>query len=304
MSQLWSEKIVTAIQAGKTVSHSYEPVQSKIKILDNGAIYIKADMDTDADGSPRAHEIDPRYGQVETSLRKSNGWRGASKYVNAETIPYFVLPLNFASVSNITCQLGDIALIRWQEQEVFAIYADEGPPEIIGEGSIKLVELLGENPWNAHKTEITSGIEFGVEYLVFPKSNAIRLIPSSFDEIQSIGLEVFREFFVDVTYSMMQEEMQEKTGENDVEVWEIMNAPNFKTLTDLNLRSSVGTGLPPITVIPIDTVVKSQVDSSSQRPKVINVGFGNSGLWLMVKYNNQIGFVRASKSYLIPWYQN
>jgi hypothetical protein len=304
MPQLWTDKIVSAIQAGRNISHSYKLSKSQIKVLGNGVIYIKADMDTDADGSPRATQIDPKYGQLPTSLRRSKGWRGASEYVNAETIPYFVLPGNFASVSNIGCRLGDLALIRWQGHEIFAIYADEGPTNKIGEGSIKLVEALGENPWNASKTEIISGIEFGVEYLVFPKSTATRLIPSSFDEIQSVGLEVFCEYFDNGTYSMTQEEMQEKAGENDVEVWEIMNAPNFKILTDLNLRPSVSTSLPPITVIPIDTVVKSLVDSSSQRPKVFNVGFGNNGLWLMVKYNNQKGFVRASKNYILPWHQN
>lgn len=304
MSQLWSDKIVSAIQAGRSISHSYQPSQSRIKILSNGAVYIKADMDTDADGSPRARTIDPKYGQLPTSLRKSKGWRGDAEYVNAETIPYYVLPGNFASVSGVTCKLGDLALVRWQGQEILAIYADQGPSDKIGEGSIKLVEALGENPWNAGKTEIISGIEFGVEYLVFPKSTATRPIPSSFDEIQSVGLEVFREYFGDVTYSMTQEEMQEKADENDVKVWEIINAPNFKTLTDLNLRPSVGTGSPPITTIPIDTVIKSLVDSSSQRPKVFHVGFGNSGLWLMVEYNNQKGFVRASKNYILPWYQN
>jgi hypothetical protein len=198
MSQLWSNAINSAIAAGRLVSNSYKPTESRIKILENGAIYFKSDMDTDADGSPRALEIDP-YGQLGTSLNSDNGWQGSSDNVNAETIPYFVLPLNFASVSGITCKLGDLGLIRWQGREVFAIYADQGPKNKIGEGSIKLVESLGENPWNASKTKIISGIEFGVEYLIFPRSIGSQPIPSSFAAIQTVGLKIFQRYFDDVS---------------------------------------------------------------------------------------------------------
>ncbi len=194
MGQFWTDKVNQLISAGHSVTHRYKPSESIIKLLSNKAVYIKADMDTDADGSPRATTIDPD-GQMGTSLRKGNGWKGDSNFVNAETIPFYVLPLNFNSVSGIVCKLGDSALVRFNNKEIFAIFADEGPRRLIGEGSIKLVESLGENPWNHQKTKIISGIGFGVEYLVFPHSSETFGIPATFDEIQEIGQKAFQILF-------------------------------------------------------------------------------------------------------------
>ena len=194
MSQLWSPKITQAITAGHTQAHNYKPGQSIIKTLDNGTIYIKSDMDTDADGSPRAKEID-QYGLLETALSKDNGWRGDGKYVNAETIPYFVLPGKFNLVFGTRCKLGDVALIRHGNKEVFAIYADIGPKTKLGEGSIKLVESLGENPWNNAKTKIISGIEFGVEYLIFPRSAEKFGIPATTEGVKETGQKALQDMF-------------------------------------------------------------------------------------------------------------
>jgi Fungal chitosanase of glycosyl hydrolase group 75 len=302
MENIWSDVIKNQITSASEIPHQYEPDGSIIKLLNNGVLYIKSDMDTDSDGSPRALELDG-YGQLETSLSWDNGWQGENEYVNAETISYYVLPLKFADKTGISCHLGDLALLRWQGKEVFAIFADEGPEDKLGEGSILAVESLGENPWNHTKTKIISGIPFGVEYIIFPESTSSRSIPSSFKDIQSVGLEVFHEYFGEREYSITSEEMQAKAGENDIEVWEIMNAPKFKTLTDLNLRSNIGTDYSLITIIPRHTVVKSMVNSKSQVPKVLNVGFGNSGLWIKIDYENRKGFVRDSKDYMLPWYQ-
>lgn len=88
-----------------------------------------------------------------------------------------------------------IALVRYKDQEVFAIYADAGPKTLLGEGSIKLIEALGGNPWNRDKTKIVRGIEFGVEYLAFPRSSETFGIPTTFDEIQKVGRKVFKATF-------------------------------------------------------------------------------------------------------------
>lgn len=247
MASLWSDKVLAAIQSARIVSHFYQPSQSRIRILENGSVYINADMDTDTDGSPRSTVINPQFGQLSTSLSRRNGWRGDAEYVNSETIPYFVLPGNFASTSGITCKLGDLALVRWQGHEVFAVYADNGPNSKIGEGSIKLVESLGDNPWNNTKTKIISGIGFGVEYLVFPKSTSSRPIPSTYEEIQKVGLEVF----------------QEKFGG-------IMSFPYKVVVKDpqppLNVRSKAGTSNSLVGTIPNDTILtvvgKGEVDGA------------------------------------------
>lgn len=294
------------IASANLISHVYKPTQAVIKVLNNKTIYIKADMSTDADGSPRATQIDPGNGQPGTSLSKDNGWKGEGKFVNAETIPYFVLPIRFKSVSRIECKLGDVALIRFNGKEVFAIFADSGPPDEIGEGSIKTVETLGKNPWNQAKTKIISGIGFGVEYLVLPRSSETFGIPKTFDEIQTAGKKALDSVFGNGTltqdFSMTSEEMQEKFKEGDISVFEIMNAPEFKTLTNLNLRNGVGINSERITVIPSGTIVKTAVVVNNETVK--NVGANEKGLWLMVKFQNQTGFVRGSLELLLPWHQN
>jgi len=301
---LWTSEVDLHIKTAKTIKHQYnvkDPENPIIKILGNGAIYKKAEMAADADGSPRAKKIDPLNGQLETSLRKPK-WTGDSQYVDSETIPYFVLPGNFDSVSEVTCNLGDLALIRWKGKEVFAIFADVGPKKSIGEGSIKTIEALGESPWNSDKTLIVKGIPFGVEYLVFPEStSAARPIPSTYAQIQSVGLEVFRQKFTNV-YSLTSEQIQEHWQENDVEVWEIIHAPQFKVLVDLNCRPSPGIHeIPPITVIPANTIVKNQTQQKSADFPVDNVGIDNKGsLWIMVAIGNYKGFVRASLKYIMP----
>lgn len=137
MPNLWSDKLNNLIEAGRAVENDYDPHESIIKILENNTVYLKSDMSADADGSPRATAIDPD-GQSETSLRRENGWRGEGDYVNAEKIPYFVLPGNFKTVTNIRCKLGDMALVRYRDREVFAIYADSGPNSLLGNAADEL----------------------------------------------------------------------------------------------------------------------------------------------------------------------
>ena len=134
-----------------------------VVVLDNGHVLITADADTDADGSPDAVQIDGS-GQLQTALGRDNGWKGDGDYVNARIIPYYVLPGNWKEVTNVSCQLGDIAKVSYKNKTVYAIYADVGPDEITGEASIATVEALGHNPWNNEHTKIVSGIPHGVTF--------------------------------------------------------------------------------------------------------------------------------------------
>lgn len=103
--------------------------------LDNGAVYFRAGMAVDADGSPRARQIDP-YGQSRTSLRHDNG---AS--VNAEATHYYVLP--YGQYKQFGVKLGDVAAVRYGDQVRFAVFADVGPRRMLGEGSMALAHSLG-----------------------------------------------------------------------------------------------------------------------------------------------------------------
>lgn len=164
----------------------YKP---SVSIIPTSALIV-TDGDVDADGSPRVGSIDPKTGQSETSLRRSNGWQGENSYVNSETVPFYVLPLNWAKITGLSASLGDMAKLTYGSRTVYAIFADQGPNDLIGEASICAVEALGFNPWNADGTRIVRGIPHGVSYEIRPGSaNLTRTI--DFDSIQAYGLEIF-----------------------------------------------------------------------------------------------------------------
>src|SRR5262249_3417990 len=76
----------------------------------------------------------------DTSKRVSDPRR----YVNSAEIPYIALPPRFGH----GVALGDVVVVLNESSAsiAFAIFADIGPPDSIGEGSIALASLLGVNP--------------------------------------------------------------------------------------------------------------------------------------------------------------
>lgn len=123
-------------------------------------VYMRARMDIDADGSPRARQIDPT-GQTQTSMRYTDG-----SSVNAETVPYMVLP--GGQYSQFGIKLGDMCLVRNKEngRMAVAVFADVGPRHKRGEGSMALAEELGINP-SPTRGGMTKP---NIEYLVLPGS--------------------------------------------------------------------------------------------------------------------------------------
>jgi hypothetical protein len=134
-----------------------------------------AKMDIDADGSPNALTIDPEYGQLTTAFRY-RGFHGQEAHVDAERVPYIVLPQADTQNEEFYLQsrvgLGDIAAVVYRGRVEFAFVADVGPPDMIGEGSIALAQALGHNPFvvrNGQKL-VDRAIPGGVVYIVFPGS--------------------------------------------------------------------------------------------------------------------------------------
>jgi len=127
-------------------------------------VYLRAGMAIDADGSPRARRIDP-HGSVNTSLRYSD--RRTS--VNAEEVPYIVLPMGKYQQHGI--RLGDMAIVRNKEngRTAVAVFADVGPAHKAGEGSMRLASELGINP-----NPRNGGTQRkNIEYLVIPGSGSV-----------------------------------------------------------------------------------------------------------------------------------
>jgi len=162
--------------------------------LPSGVLFFEAGMQTDADGSPRAREID-RFGQLETAFNFPNQ-SGQARFVNAEAVPYIVLPDNRLNDSErffrkMGCQLGDIAAVIHQGILAFALFADIGPMGKLGEGSVRLVQTLGVDPFIDGQVRV--GIDDEVVYLVFPGSRPASLSPENVNEkIAEAGLRLFK----------------------------------------------------------------------------------------------------------------
>jgi hypothetical protein len=129
-------------------------------------VWIKADMDVDCDGVSTARcnkKTDPWY-QNDTAIHTSKG-----KPFTADVTRYFVLPQNSASAwkfqSDSGIQMGDVAAIIYNGKVSYAVLADTGPTNIIGEASYATAKALGINP-----DPKNGGTDSGVTYIVFPKS--------------------------------------------------------------------------------------------------------------------------------------
>lgn len=185
------------------------------------AIFFESGMAVDADGSPRAYHPDniglddlqhagkewegiahdekgpiiqgphdpaPGYYVSQTSLEHTEkAYSDPARYINAEGIPYFVLPASLAKKANI--KLGDVAVI-WNRQNdwfSYAIYADTGPEGKIGEGSIALAERIGVNP-----NPRNGGTDANIIYIIFPGSGNGE--PLSLNEIEKNGKELMNKW--------------------------------------------------------------------------------------------------------------
>lgn len=145
----------------------------------DGTIFFDAKMAIDSDGSPRAREIDPT-GRPETSHRYPNG-----DSFNAEHIPYIVLPLG-GFIEATRLELGDLAVVVYRDKLAYALVADEGPAKKIGEGSIRLHELLpAPDPCTRRDANHQclrvrdASIEKDVLYFIFPHSKIEGLTPQN-----------------------------------------------------------------------------------------------------------------------------
>jgi Fungal chitosanase of glycosyl hydrolase group 75 len=86
------------------------------------------------------------------------------RYTDSESIPFFVLP----GGSSNGAKLGDVGLVlnTVTGDNCYAVYADNGPTDHIGEGSIRLAEALSLDP-DPKAGGADSPI---IVYLVFPGS--------------------------------------------------------------------------------------------------------------------------------------
>ncbi len=145
---------------GKIMNDAQRAANNKLNelIRTPQGVYMRARMDIDSDGSPRARQIDPT-GQTRTSMRYTDG-----RSVNAEVVPYMVLP--GGQYEQFGIKLGDMCLVRNREngKMAVAVFADVGPRQKRGEGSMALASELGLNPSPTRGGTSKPNIE----YLVLP----------------------------------------------------------------------------------------------------------------------------------------
>jgi hypothetical protein len=106
------------------------------------------------------------YVSMTALIARSSPEDDPNRYVNAETVPYIVLPQEVSSTSNIC--LGDLALVLNTQngRQCWAIFADAGPRGHLGEGSVALAQALG-----IPDSPRTGGTESHVCYFVFAGSS-------------------------------------------------------------------------------------------------------------------------------------
>lgn len=169
----------------------------------DGAVFWKAGMAIDADGSPRAYapldsglegldalceagrpgrwwaimtggdgkpvrqvEGDPAPGYyVSTTalVDRARPLRDPRRYVDAERVPYVAIP---PELRDRGLRLGDVAMVSHAGKRCAAIVADIGPEGHYGEGSIALAVALGIPSSPRH-----GGCEAGVAYAVWLRSS-------------------------------------------------------------------------------------------------------------------------------------
>jgi hypothetical protein len=123
----------------------------------------------------------PGYYVSATSLEdKTKDKYDPCRYVNAEVIPYIVLPGKLYTRAKIN--LGDFAAVinKKNGKVAYAIFADVGPADKLGEGSIALANNLG-----IYSSPKDGGVNEGIIYIVFPGSGNGQ--SRSLEEIHSYG---------------------------------------------------------------------------------------------------------------------
>jgi glycosyl hydrolase group 75 (putative chitosanase) len=133
----------------------------------NGAFFWKSDFDIDCDGQ-RTTECNEGTDDAyfnDTSFPQSDG-----KPLIAAQLPFIVVPLpsNRFDYTKSNIQPGAVAAVIYNGKLSFGVFGDEGPEEIIGEGSYAMAKSLGidSNP-------NTGGIESGATFIVFTGTGAV-----------------------------------------------------------------------------------------------------------------------------------
>ena len=167
--------------------------------LEGGAIFFDAKMGLDADGSPYSKATPGQTDQPETALRYPLDGKPS---INSDRVPFIVIPLGGFDKA-LGVRVGDVAAVIRGTKRIYAVVADQGPTCKIGEGSIRLHELLAhpvckERAANGDCVRLrNAGIEGDVLYFIFPGTHK-KLLPGLTPEninarLETIGSGAWKE---------------------------------------------------------------------------------------------------------------
>jgi hypothetical protein len=134
----------TAASNGKYATDEGGPATVSICKTGN-AYHWTSDLDIDCDGittSHCSHSTDPAY-YNETSFTTSTG-----SFFTADVTHYFVVPLPSSRFNYQSAGIkpGNVGAVIYNNKVVYAVFADEGPDDIIGEASYATAQALGIDP--------------------------------------------------------------------------------------------------------------------------------------------------------------
>ncbi|HET6552204.1 MAG TPA: glycoside hydrolase family 75 protein [Dyella sp.] len=145
--------------------------------LKNGTIFFDAKLAVDADGSDYAKSLS-------SSQRGTNSPNTSLRYplkgspsVDADHVAYIAIPGGgFPSTLNV--KVGDVAVVVHGDKLAYAVVADIGPENQIGEGSLRLHEELGHSVCKTRNEQgdctkiVEQSIGSDVMFFIFPGTHS------------------------------------------------------------------------------------------------------------------------------------
>jgi hypothetical protein len=156
--------IVASINKAQSVKPRFAGV-TFVGTLPTGELVYQSELQLDTDGWPDGKNQGDSTWQPDTTFRYGDG-----SYVNANAVPYFVLPGTWYAQFGI--KVGDLGALVFKDKLAFAVFADVGPKGKLGEASLELFRQLGEERLRPNGRVINSGMGGGVTTIVFPGSKA------------------------------------------------------------------------------------------------------------------------------------
>lgn len=176
-------KIIDQLGKATPVANTFRAPTATIFVLPSGALYIEGSLQLDTDGWHAPGKTDKTHLDGTSLNYRDSGQHKSGQHdkkhhhskrhnlipINANAVPYFVLPSgNWPHNHGIG--LGDFGVVLSGSRMCFAIYADNGPPDKLGEGSLALFRSLGQERLSSKGKVIDLPMGPGVVTIVFPRS--------------------------------------------------------------------------------------------------------------------------------------